>query len=556
MQAAQNIGQVFLGMNLKCASCHDSFTDAWTKQDTFGIANVYATAPLETHECNQPLGEYQQARFVYPEFGSIESDTTMRLQKTFWKNPERLAVQDIDSVRPRERRLRNEAREERMASFASLVTSPDNGRFARTFVNRLWALLFGRGIIEPLDELDQLPWSADLIDWLAKDFAENGYDVKHALRQVLTSEEYRRSTVPAAGRPDDGAPYLGPVPRRVTAEQFLDNAHRTFGTDPELKVSDVGRMLKLAENDLPKQVIFRSRKINRSTPAQEVRVPVKGVKDLWIAAVPRYKVKSRLERLAEQHIELSKKEAETLAPVSEKEAKRKEELDSFLASEEATLERLVWGDPKLLTADGDAVSLLELSPVSTVETEPTRFAEEREGQTVSIVGRSFSAGIEGKPLFAIHYKLDGRYDQFQANVGVSSLPELDEYKFQFLILADIAPRTAFVQNSDFMWMLGRPRREQVVTRRESRATTLQLLELSSGEAFASLLRDGASQLLSQKWEGREELVHYLFRSLLGRIPSGAESEKIEQIFPSLDDRAGLEDLLWTLLLHPEYQFIP
>ena len=57
MQAAQNISQVFLGVNLKCASCHDSFINDWKLADAYGLAGIYADAPLEMVECDRPTGQ-------------------------------------------------------------------------------------------------------------------------------------------------------------------------------------------------------------------------------------------------------------------------------------------------------------------------------------------------------------------------------------------------------------------------------------------------------------------------------------------------------------------
>ena len=57
MQAAQNISQVFMGVNLKCASCHDSFINDWQLADAYGLAGVYADGPLEMVECDRPTGK-------------------------------------------------------------------------------------------------------------------------------------------------------------------------------------------------------------------------------------------------------------------------------------------------------------------------------------------------------------------------------------------------------------------------------------------------------------------------------------------------------------------
>src|SRR5439155_10889440 len=72
LQFAQNVGQVFLGVNLKCASCHDSFIDSWRLEDAYGLAAVIAEKPLELHRCDKPTGAKAEAKFLYPELGKLE----------------------------------------------------------------------------------------------------------------------------------------------------------------------------------------------------------------------------------------------------------------------------------------------------------------------------------------------------------------------------------------------------------------------------------------------------------------------------------------------------
>jgi hypothetical protein len=73
MQAAQNVSQVFLGVNLKCAGCHDSFVSDWTLADAYGPAAVFTTdKPLELVHCDRPTGQTAPAQFLYPEIGGID----------------------------------------------------------------------------------------------------------------------------------------------------------------------------------------------------------------------------------------------------------------------------------------------------------------------------------------------------------------------------------------------------------------------------------------------------------------------------------------------------
>ena len=88
-------------------------------------------------------------------------------------------------------------------------------------MNRLWAIFFGRGLVDPVDEMDNPTWTQDLLDWLANDFADHGYDLKRTMKILLTSKAYQR---PSVRLNEDVEEYVfhGPVVRRLSAEQFLD----------------------------------------------------------------------------------------------------------------------------------------------------------------------------------------------------------------------------------------------------------------------------------------------------------------------------------------------
>ena len=72
MQAAQSVSQVFLGINLKCASCHDSFVSDWTLADAYGMAAVFSDDTLELVHCDKPTGQKAALRFLYPEIGTLD----------------------------------------------------------------------------------------------------------------------------------------------------------------------------------------------------------------------------------------------------------------------------------------------------------------------------------------------------------------------------------------------------------------------------------------------------------------------------------------------------
>ncbi|MCC6144761.1 MAG: DUF1553 domain-containing protein, partial [Candidatus Hydrogenedentes bacterium] len=188
VQAAQNVSQVFLGVNLKCASCHDSFIDHWKLADAYGLANAFSEEPMEMVRCEVPTGDMAEYKFLWDELGGIPHGTL----------------------------------EERRARVAELTTAKENGHFARTIVNRMWAKFLGRGFVEPLEGIEGQSWHPELLDWLAQDFIDHGYDLKHLMRRILTSQAYQMPSVAEA--PDYTTDYVfkGPYPRRLSAEQFYD----------------------------------------------------------------------------------------------------------------------------------------------------------------------------------------------------------------------------------------------------------------------------------------------------------------------------------------------
>lgn len=208
LQFAQNVSQVFLGINLKCASCHDSFINDWKLADAYGLAAIISDQPLEIHRCDKPTGKMVSAAFIFPELGSIEP---------------------------------SQPREQRLATLSQLLTDEQNGRLARTIVNRLWDRLLGRGIVHPVDIMSNAPWSEDLIDYLAVDLVDHGYDLKRTLAHIVTSDVYQSVTVPSEREvAEDAYRFRGPVARRLTAEQFQDAVWSLTGGTPNKAAAKFG----------------------------------------------------------------------------------------------------------------------------------------------------------------------------------------------------------------------------------------------------------------------------------------------------------------------------
>jgi hypothetical protein len=139
--------------------------------------------------CDKPTGKTAQPRFLYPDVGEIDphADKPARVKR-----------------------------------LAELLTGPKDGRLPRTIVNRLWARLFGRGLVEPVDDMDQPAWDQDLLDWLAKDLVAHHYDLKHTLELMLSSRAFQLPAIDLGEAAPKNYAFRGPGVRRLSAEEFRD----------------------------------------------------------------------------------------------------------------------------------------------------------------------------------------------------------------------------------------------------------------------------------------------------------------------------------------------
>ena len=249
------------------------------------------------------------------------------------------------------------------------MTGRQNGRLTRTLVNRFWQRFLGHGLVEPIDEMDKSAWSPEVLDWLAEDFADHGYDVKHLIETIMTSRAYQLPSQPETERSQGPSIFRGPTVRRMSAEQLTDAMSTVSG--------------------------------------------------VWNAKPS--------TRVVDNH----------------------------------------WA------------------------------------------GRNFS------PI-----------------------------------------RAALVPASPLQVALGRPNRDQVVTLRGSIATTLEALELTNGAELSLRLGEGAALQVAAGDPSPAALLERLYRTALGRKPTAAEARiALPLLAPPLQP-AAVEDLLWALVMLPEFQLIP
>ena len=492
LQAAQGLSQVFLGLNLKCASCHDSFISDYKLKDAYALAAVFADNPLEVARCDKPTGEQQGPGFFWPELGTI------------------------DAAKPRA---------ERQQQLAALLTKKENGRLARTMVNRLWAVCFGRGLVEPVDSMDNTPWSRDLLDWLAWDFAESGWSVKHTLRLIVTSQAYQLPAMQVADVEELGKSsfvFRGPVVRRLSAEQFTDAVSRVaaplyvkrdFGADrAEAALAKGAAWIWHSDGDENATSFPLAKRYFRTT----LELPA-GSKILRAAVVG----------TADNTFVLYVNGTQALAS------------SDWETARSAELTNLVQGAKSLtiaVMADNIAIGAAGLRMAVGVWLEGQKaplIVETSPGWRTSATG---PAGWE-KPGFD-----DSAWDSAIAVTPEALWAQTREFR---LTSEPFLVRASLVENDPLQSALGRPIRDQVTMSRASQATLLQALTLTNGPTFSAAL-DRAAKLWDARLPDPQQRLAALYHTALQREPRADE-----RTFAS----AATSDVLWSLLLQPEFQLI-
>lgn len=538
VQAAQNLSQVFLGTNLKCASCHDSFVNRWKLADAYALANVFAEKPLEVHRCDKPTGKTAGMGFIYPELGSI------------------------DAAAPRA---------ERMNQLADILVKPANGRFSRTIVNRLWAQLMGRGLVEPLDDLDQAPWDQDLLDWLASEFVAQGHDVRKALGLIVGSRAYQMAAV-GLPEPSDLEEYVfrGPLTKRMTAEQFLDAIATVTGSWPRV----TGEMLRVDGRGQGGQVVAVRAAIAaeaREAGAGDPKAPKVAAEWVWGHADAEKDPGGRILLRKVFTIDALPKRAIALATCDN-------ELELFINGEKVA-HSTNWSVP----IGVDVTRHLRVGE-NVIAADATNWPDPKHGRGTQVANEpnpaafiAWVGGLDEERNVLWGIGTDETWLLTAEAAGSWAGLGFDTTGWGHAVVLPLARRTyprvdlgatllettsggaqvraALTFDDPLLTALGRTNREQVVTRRDSIATTLQALELTNGTTLDTTLKTGARLWKERLGNDPKALAQEVFHAAIGRAPNADELAIAQELVgdPASDD--GIQDLLWTVFMLPEFQLI-
>ena len=213
---ATNISQVFLGVRLECARCHNHPWERWKQDDFWGFAAFFARmAEKDTY------GGDETEVFLKDHGEVVHPKTKEPVRPKYLDGPTETEGPDED-IREK---------------LAAWITSPENPWFAHNIVNRLWKHYLGRGIVEPVDDfrVTNPPTNEALLDALAKDFVDHGYSFHHAARLILNSRVYQLSSEPNDTNRGDDLNYSRYYVKRLMAEQLVDAVSQVTGVAEEYR---------------------------------------------------------------------------------------------------------------------------------------------------------------------------------------------------------------------------------------------------------------------------------------------------------------------------------
>ncbi len=222
---AETTAQIFMGVRLQCAKCHHHPFEVWSQDDYYGMAAFFARVQRKDSGENGAFGGAQSIRIAAT--GALTNPVSGKpmAPQAFSQKP--LPLDD--------------ARDPRVA-LADWLTKKDNPFFARNIVNRYWGYLFGRGLVDPIDDLRATNPSAhpELFDALVKDFTDHNYDVKHLIRTICNSRVYQLACELNPSRDPDGVFFTHRQPRRLQAEVLLDAINQATLTSENFDKLPVG----------------------------------------------------------------------------------------------------------------------------------------------------------------------------------------------------------------------------------------------------------------------------------------------------------------------------
>ena len=544
MALASATAQVFMGIRISCAQCHDHPFDRWTREDFYSVAaffgktrrrennltrTVYTTEDKMSSVMWPPEDESDadqrkpmKASFPFPYLDESEDLTfinrleALRAAKTAEaEKHDGPSVDDLLATAGEKTRTRlngglgdllkvsTEAktdirkidvnadlykRSQLRRQLAEKITSPRNRYFSRLIVNRLWKDLVGLGFVEPVDDFrENNPAShPETMDYLAEEFVANGFSIRWLVKEIVSSPAYQRSHAPrdadAAARMDLEKAFLVTPIRRMKAEAMYDS------------IVTAGHLFEVKH--LAGQ--------NPRTFQQRIRVAVEPSGD-----------EEEKDESVEEEVEM-----EAQAMMAE---------DTMMASSaDYGLERAIEIDfDALLSADDTSPMIDSMQKMSREQIEAMRMAASPTPKPgMKYITKLVERTVDDNPKFSSSYRM-----------------------------ATPAPAGHFLR------LFGQPARVDLGDDRMENASMRQALLMLNGQLTHQAARVGPLEpvypMLTGSQRNLEGAIQYSYVEILTRQPSAAEvAEAVEMIQSGADELTGFADFRWILLNCNEFRFLP
>lgn len=232
-QSAQveDTAQLFLGLRIQCARCHHHPFEKWSQQDYYGFSAFFAQVGRK----NSNIANQQR---IYHRRGVAQAKnpkTNVSVKPT-GLGSETLEIAPGDDPRHH---------------LVDWMSDPNNEFFAKALVNRYWKHFFGRGLVDPEDDMRVTNPATNpaLLDALAQEFVDSNFDMKQLIRTIANSSTYQLSAEPNAWNRDDKQNFSRYYPKRLNAEVLLDSIDQVTGTQTSFGSIPVGtRAMQLPDN--------------------------------------------------------------------------------------------------------------------------------------------------------------------------------------------------------------------------------------------------------------------------------------------------------------------
>ncbi|PYI87816.1 MAG: hypothetical protein DME26_04965 [Verrucomicrobia bacterium] len=218
--------QLFLGTRLECARCHHHPNEKWAQDDFYQFAAFFGTVKQKGAGLSPPISAGTET-FYFAPGGAVKHPVTGEVMLP--RAPDGPATRSGEGTDPRR-------------ALADWLIAPDNPFFARAAVNRVWAVFFGRGLVEPVDDfrISNPCVNPALLSALADDFVKHGYDLKHLMRTIMESRLYQLSSTPNEFNLADTRTFSRAYRRRLSAEVLLDAVNDVTGVPDTFAGTPIG----------------------------------------------------------------------------------------------------------------------------------------------------------------------------------------------------------------------------------------------------------------------------------------------------------------------------